>query len=228
MCDGEAELLTRIPRNHVNSQRMIPTLANHENHIALVGKGSGREIARYSNAHQIWGVNDVVLNKINVDLIFNMHDLNSDLAKKGWEKVQDTLDHTRERNIPVFTCFEVPDYPNTHAFPIEKIINYFLIDYFTSTIAYALAYAAYIGVERIDMFGINGMDNHKYQRTGLEYWIGVCMGQDIDVRVFGDFSSLLKTDYSPIAPVGKQWRYGYDPMDSHSSGLPPGARIGTV
>ena len=83
--------------------------------------------------------------------------------------------------------------------------------YFTSTIAYMMAYAIYIGVEEIILWDIlSGDENSEYmqQKACLDFWCGVAIGRGI---------TIVKTPESKILePVGGQHNlYGYKPsMDN--------------
>ena len=182
-------------------------------HVALVGLGPDRELSRQSPAEQVWGVNALNLFQP-VDVIFNMHDMrkrapDADLTpemKQAW----DGLDKARDDNIPVISCYEIEGYPNVRAFPIERVVEAFRIDYFTCTSAYMLAFAIGVGVNRMDIFGITGKEAYQHQIPCLSFWLGQAMGRGIDVRTFGYGSDLLRTQPSLSAPVSRQHRYGYD------------------
>jgi hypothetical protein len=97
-----------------------------------------------------------------------------------------------------------------HAFPILTLENYPVEDvvrklgreYFTSTIAYALAYA--LAVENVGEIGLWGIDlvhgtEWGDQRPCAEYWIGRAEAMGIKVTIH-EQSALLK----------QRFRYGYE------------------
>jgi len=55
--------------------------------------------------------------------------------------------------------------------------------YFTTTIAYAIAYAIYAGYKRIEVYGVEMETNTEYghQRPCVAYWCGVAYGKGIEV-----------------------------------------------
>lgn len=185
------------------------------NHIALVGLGPDRGLHRDSPAEQVWGINTFNLHG-RADLLFNMHDLRlwderyADAERfPFWKFTHDSLERATAEGVPVLTCKLDPRYPCLVEYPIDAIIQRFRIDYFTCTVAYALAYAIAAGVERIDMYGITGSENYDNQPPCINYWIGHARGLGVEVFSFGEHSDLLRTENWTWAPREKQWRYGY-------------------
>jgi len=72
-------------------------------------------------------------------------------------------------------------------------------EYFTSSVAYALAYAIYKRYKRIELYGVEMETNTEYahQRPGVAYWCGIAIGRGIVI----DFHS-RQFFTSPL--------YGYD------------------
>ena len=86
---------------------------------------------------------------------------------------------------PVFMAERFDDVPMSRRFPLEEIKQYFKGAewYFTTTIAYAIAYAIYAGYKRIELYGIEMETNTEYthQRPCVAYWCGVAYGKGIEV-----------------------------------------------
>ena len=57
--------------------------------------------------------------------------------------------------VPIYTCEADPRIKNPVVFPVEEVCNFTKCAYMNNTVAYAIAYAMYIGVEKIDLFGID-------------------------------------------------------------------------
>lgn len=98
-----------------------------------------------------------------------------------------------------------PRFPSVVRFPIEDVIKALGRDYFTSTVAYALAFAlAQDDVAEIGCWGIDLVHSTEYgdQRPCAEYWIGRAEERGIRLVIHED-SALLK----------QRGRYGYEPAN---------------
>jgi len=83
-----------------------------------------------------------------------------------------------------------PDVPKAERYPLEDVLALFgNFDkrYFTSSIAYAIAYGIYSGYRNIEIWGVEMETDteYRYQRDGATFWIGVAVGRGINVRFFG-------------------------------------------
>lgn len=104
--------------------------------------------------------------------------------------------------FPVLMLDQAPEFPSVQAFPIEDVVRKLGRDYFTSSVAYALAYAlAQDDVAEIGLWGIDLVHSTEYadQRPCAEYWIGRAEAAGIKVTVH-ESSALLKS----------RGRYGYE------------------
>lgn len=113
--------------------------------------------------------------------------------------------------FPIYMLDTAPDLPAVLAFPLEKVIESAGRDYFTSTVAYALALAASMGdVAEIGLWGIDLAHDTEYgdQRPCAEYHIALAEGKGIKVTTH-ERSALMK----------QRNRYGYEPKDSLSRDL---------
>ena len=59
-------------------------------------------------------------------------------------------------------------------YPYKRIVKKFKTDYFTSSIAYMMAYALDRNYEKIRFYGVDMASTMEYytQKAGVEYWIG--------------------------------------------------------
>lgn len=117
----------------------------------------------------------------------------------------------KEHPFPVLMLDSDPAFPSVAPFPIEDVVAKLGKDYFTSSVAYALALAISMDdVAEIALFGIDLVHNSEYaeQRPCAEYWIGRADGLGIKVVIHED-SALLK----------QRFRYGYEPSDDLYSQL---------
>ena len=134
----------------------------------------------------------------------------------------------RDCGIPVVMAHAVPGLPSSVAFPLQRMIGKFN-DYFTSTVAYMLAWAIdhidhlvaeqlsqlppmdapalleksreLYGQHQIGMFGIDLIVGSEYfeQKPCAEFWIGQACGRGISVLIPQE-SALCAQSY----------RYGYE------------------
>jgi len=108
----------------------------------------------------------------------------------------------QEHPFPILMLDEDPAFPSVRAFPIDELVEQLGRDYFTSTVAYALAFAlAQPDVAEIALFGIDLAHDTEYaeQQPCAAYWAGRAEGIGIRLTVHRD-SALLKGRY----------RYGYE------------------
>jgi len=93
-------------------------------------------------------------------------------------------------DVPVFTCELDDRLKNPVMFPINEVCNATKCAYLNNTVAYAIAYALWSKVGRIDLFGIDFSykENMHFAEAGracVEFWISKCMENDILVGMSG-------------------------------------------
>lgn len=111
---------------------------------------------------------------------------------KHWEWLQ------QKHGKPIYMQAVDPNVPDSKAYPMEAICKRFLrnfvawepdglkhLKYFTSTIAMALALAAYQGYERIQVYGVEmaSTTEYVYQRDCTAFWFGLLLGLGIQVEL---------------------------------------------
>lgn len=107
-----------------------------------------------------------------------------------------------EHSFPVFMLEECPEFPSVRRFPIEDVVEKLGRDYFTSSVAYCLAYALTLpDVAEIGLWGIDLTHSTEYaqQRPCAEYWVGRAEAMGLKVTIHEE-SALLK----------QRFRYGYE------------------
>lgn len=141
-------------------------------------------------------------------LWFDMHSVEytRDYGKKAG--FGDAQERWLEQKHPftVFMLDDSPAFPSVQAFPIESVIQSAKRDYFTSTVAYAIAYAASLpDVAEIGLWGIDLAHDTEYgdQRPCAEYHIALAEGKGIKVTTH-ERSALMK----------QRSRYGYESKES--------------
>ena len=98
--------------------------------------------------------------------------------------------------LPIYTLEAFPEVPSSMAYPLDDVVEHFGSKYFTSTVAYQLAWAAMAEHKEVHIYGVNfiGREEYEYQRACAEYWIGVLRGMGIKVHV-PDTSCLLQSGF---------------------------------
>lgn len=162
--------------------------------VAIVGtSGSTRELAPYNNKEvDIWMFNDQVLNDWakRTTLILKMHKTETFLAVAN--RYTEFL--ATNVSIPVYMQDKTPEVTASISYPLEEIVSAYLpkfirddevIQYFTSSVCYAVALAIYQGYERIELYGVDMANNteYLYQRDGIALWFGIALGKGIEVYI---------------------------------------------
>lgn len=214
-----------------NTYRQLPKPTPHS--IAIVAMGSSSATytrlasnlgGRHKVADEIWAINSMG-NVIRHDLLFHMDDCRiqeSRAAANPEGNVSSMLkwlkDHPR-----FITSKAYPEYPGANEFPLEEVINRVGTMYLNGTVAYAVAYAMYIGVKKICLFGCDYSysNAHKAEsgRGCVEFLLGMASARGIHVEVAND-STLLD------ANVDDSMRfYGYDAYDVTTERTDKGIKV---
>lgn len=142
-----------------------------------------------------------------VDRIFELHD------ESYWRDPQ-IIVRMNAANVPIVMQHAVAELPKSEVLPLSDMAERFKgftgARYFTSTIAYMIAYALYLnlrspkpglGYEEIALYGVHMAADEEYgnQRQAMEYWVGVANGLGVKVTV---------PDRSSICSA--RFLYGYD------------------
>lgn len=145
--------------------------------VIIIGKGRGWENAPVEG--ETWGVNDLVVRRP-VKLVFEMHNTDLMLEQKP-EYMQKLIEKIDEFSVPVVTQKKHEFFPAAIPFPLDEMP----VKYFTSSIAYMVAYAIYKKATEIEMFGVAlGLEGEYIeQRPCAEFWIGYAMAKGIKITV---------------------------------------------
>jgi len=113
----------------------------------------------------------------------------------------------KEHPFPIYMLEAYPQFPSVRQYPVGDVVAALGRDYFTSTIAYALALALTLpDVAELGLWGIDLAHGTEYeqQRPCAEYWIGRAEAMGIKVTIH-QRSALLNN---------RGQRYGYEDKDS--------------
>ncbi len=161
--------------------------------VIILGSGKTSKLCDYHC--ETWGVNFTYMFAKKLDKLF-FTDENSEVEKHQYQEL-DKLKVLHPTLVfptvyPKFKDFGLP----IEIYPIKDILTFFETKYFCNSIAYMLAYAIYEGYNKIWLYGMDfdneGMRELLQERPGMEYWIGVARGFDIEV-IIPEKSALLKT-----------------------------------
>lgn len=185
--------------------------------VAIVGTSeTSRELAPYLNKEiDIWMFNSQLLSDWAKDkrctAILELHQPETFL----FMETEYTKWLRENKDIPVYMLDAIPEAAASVKYPLDEIVNKYLIDfrrgnpfaiqddviqYFTSTVCYAIALAIYQGYDRIELYGVDMANNTEYiyQRDGIGLWFGIALGLGRQVYIPRDCFMFN----SP--------RYGYD------------------
>ena len=97
-----------------------------------------------------------------------------------WNLIDQLVDY----GLEVITLHKISGL-RSKIYPLKRIIKKFGTDYFTDTMCYMIAYAIDKGYRKIRLYGVDMMDRDefKYEKYGIEYWIGFARGRGIEVTI---------------------------------------------
>lgn len=178
----------------------------NERRVAIVGTGLGYHLAPKKG--EVWVTNDLGI-YIYSTMIWDIHDFNWTVEEnlenyihwknvepeektrarvkyrqKRWELIKR---HCNETDKPLMSTTKYDDVPSSRVFPLQDVAKRLGSYFFTSTMAYMLAYAIYVNYKYIDMYGCNVETGTEwaYQRDCISYWIGYARGKGIKVTISG-------------------------------------------
>jgi hypothetical protein len=127
-------------------------------------------------------------------------------------------------DVPIYTCELDPRIKNPVLYPVEEVCNATQCAYLNTTVAYAIAYALYNKVGRIDLFGIDFSykENMHFAEAGracVEFWISKCMSADIIVGSSGR-STVLDSNVPATEKL-----YGFHRLDKPLVAVPHEGRF---
>ena len=163
--------------------------------VYILGKGRGWEDAPYEKDTDVWGVTQMILKRdCTLAIDMNVYD-----DGRWGEKEKQEAKLAKE----VCLINKIP-YIDLETYPYEIIRDCFKTDYFSNTVDYAIAMALYSGYDEIDLYGITMEEGseYSYQKPGCDFWCGVAKGMGVNIRVFGQYATLMRTRDKKV--------YGYD------------------
>jgi hypothetical protein len=132
-------------------------------------------------------------------------------AAKPASNIAQMLKWLKHHPGPVYTSRPREDYPGLVAYPLADVVAATRFAYFNSTAAYAVAFAIFLGVSRLTVFGNdftypNAHDAEK-GRACVEFWLGMAAQRGIRIAM-PQTSSLMDACHTQAARL-----YGYDTLE---------------
>jgi len=197
--------------------------------VAIIGLGVSQVdfaigLENSSTWDEIWCINSAGL-VYPADRIFALDPasrfFDSDDAGKQTEAMIKLMS---ESDVPIYTCEEDPRIKNPVRYPVEDVCNATKCAYMNNTVAFAIAYALYNKVGRIDLFGIDFSykENMHFAEAGracVEFWISKCMSEDIIVGISGR-STVLDSNVPATEKL-----YGFHRLDKPLVAVPHEGRF---
>tara|TARA_Y100000310_G_scaffold345430_1_gene464867 strand:- start:3524 stop:5032 length:1509 start_codon:yes stop_codon:yes gene_type:complete len=165
-------------------------------------------------ADEIWAIN-AMGGIVAHDRLFQMDDMRLQAARGDINaSVAALVDDLQTHPGPVYTSRKYPEFPGALEFPLEEVLNDIGHCYFNSTVAYAIAYAIYLGVKKLALYGCDFQfpsDAHYSERgrACCEFLLGLAGARKIELEVPAD-GTLLDAVYPPSDKF-----YGYDTENIH-------------
>lgn len=191
-------------------------------HVAIIGMGPSAEQfmdyvkrlgGRSAYCDEVWTINglgDVLAS----DMVFHMDDVRIQEIRataKPDSNIASMLKWMRKHQGPIMTSRAHPDYPGLVEFPLAEVLTKYPMGYFNGTAAYAVAYALFIGVKKISLWGCdftyaNAHDAEK-GRACVEFWLGMAAARGVELSM-PRTTSLMDA----MNPAAERF-YGYDTLN---------------
>lgn len=135
--------------------------------ITILGKSPTGKLCPFED--EIWGINNVC----------------EQYPDKKFEMVFafDLLDKEYTDAVKKFApIISWQDYADIK-YPLDEIIAEYKTRFFTNTVGYCIAYAAYLKVDKISIYGVDTVFGAPYaqENRGVEYWLGRAAERGIEI-----------------------------------------------
>lgn len=198
MAKKEAQPELPMPWQHPTGRNpeCIAVVAMGPSYTDFIDSGSSSK-TQVAPWQEVWTLNGMG-RTVNADLLFAMDDLRYCLMHSPG-----TAQAAHDFGGPVITSTPYKDFKNALAYPLAEVLGWAkspLAGYLNHCVPQMLAYAGFIGVKQIFMFGCDythperpevGKFRQDY-RACTEFWIGVLSGRGINVTI-APKSTLLDT-----------------------------------
>ena len=192
-----------------------------DDEITICGTGPSKVLAPPSkredpaNGVQMWGVNRLFrFRQCDVGFAFDQMDGPTGMLVRDADRGSDLLKEIAEAGMPFYysTPLQTKKPPaNLIPYPIGFVLRELGNVYFTSSIAYIIAYAIACDVRKINIAGIdmwcgNNYPEYNFEKPCLDYWTGFAMGKGIQINI--PWITSLSDRQSQLHNL-----YGFNPQD---------------
>ena len=180
--------------------------------IAVCGTGDGWQLLPQDTHKTLYCLNDYIRvekYRIKPDVLFIMDVLDEKpQIVSGVDNLGEVVARINALQCPLIAPYKYAEIPLSQAFPLEECVKEFGIPYFNNTISYMIAYALLKGVKELDTYGVNQASSSEYfyEKSSVEYWLGIASGRGVQVTINGPKSELLNNK----ARFGGSILYGYN------------------
>ena len=185
--------------------------------IAILSMGKSQLDYHMSISHsqeydEVWAINSMCA-VVKCDRVFMMDPASRFFDTFDAGPQTQVMRRTLPRlDIPVYSCEEDNRVPSIELYPLKEVVKEMGCGYFNNTIAYAIAFAAYHNVGKINMYGadFSYSTNIHFGEMGrgcCEFWLSKCMSRGIDISIAAT-SSMLDTNVPE-----EQKLYGYHRLE---------------
>jgi len=187
--------------------------------IAIVAMGQSQLDFHLAQTHsisfdEIWAINAMIGVLPNIDRAFILDPMSRFFDTEDAGTMTPMMRNKLTLvDYPIYSCELDERVPAVEEYPLKQIVKYSKSAYLNNTVAYAIAYALWSKVKQISIFGVDFtyQTNMHFAEAGrgcVEFWIGKCINQGIQVGI-APRSSLLDTDVDT-----KHKLYGYHRLDN--------------
>lgn len=168
-------------------------------------KGGPNDATPASDFDEVWTVNRGV-RVFRHDVAWVMDDLIGE-ANSDYRYGQFLMRHPK----PVITSVAYDSFTSSLTYPMAEVqaeLGVEAVPYFHNSVPYIIAYALFIGVKRLILFGCdythpNAPNIREADRANCEYWVGFARARGMRVGVPQDSTLLNTRDHDGL------WWYGY-------------------
>jgi hypothetical protein len=137
---------------------------------------------------KVWSMNNAMNWRTDIDYIFEVHDFHNKLNRvRGGYQHQTAIREAIAHDVPYVVRERWDFLPGLKqvVYPWEAIFKEFQSDYLGCSMDCMIAMAIYCGYSDIQLYGIgiNSASPYDFQVPSMNYWVGVCHGRRINIKV---------------------------------------------